>query len=64
MNKDYQLSPEELDEKYNPDGDGEHPTITRSDWRNAVALDETSSGYWEWLSHKLIEQAEESEGNQ
>ena len=55
---DYLLLPVQLDEKYNPDGDGEHPQITRAMWRTAVEQQETISGYWDWLYHKLIEQAE------
>ncbi|QYY33702.1 hypothetical protein K2O51_31140 (plasmid) [Cupriavidus pinatubonensis] len=49
------LSAEQLDDLYNPDGDGEHPQITRSMWRDAVAQQDTASGYWQWLAHKLQE---------
>jgi hypothetical protein len=50
---DHCLNPDQLDEKYNPDGDGEHPTHTRFDWRQAVAEQSTISGYWVWVHHVL-----------
>jgi hypothetical protein len=59
--QDYDLTPEQLDDKYNPDGGGEHPEITREDWAQAVEQGETSSGYWGWLSHKLIEKHEDED---
>ena len=34
---DEHCSADQLDAKYNPDGDGEHPVHTRWDWRQAVA---------------------------
>lgn len=51
------LSAEELDDKYNPDGNGEHPRFQRADWRAAVANDETLVGYWQWVEYQ-IEQEE------
>lgn len=50
---DLELSADELDDKYNPDGDGEHPLITRADWRIEVANEYTISGYWNWLAHRF-----------
>lgn len=50
---DFGLTSEQLDDKYNPDGDGEHPEITRWDWHQAVAERSTVLGYWGWLRHKL-----------
>jgi hypothetical protein len=50
---DYELTAEQLDDKYNLNGDGEHPVLTRDEWRNAVAMHETSSGYWDWLCHRM-----------
>lgn len=47
------LSPEQLDDKYNPDGDGEHPNYTRKDWRFAVENDETLLGYWGWVEFQI-----------
>ncbi len=51
--EDLQLSPEQLDDKYNLDGDGEHPVYPRKAWRDAVAREETLFGYWEWVAYKL-----------
>lgn len=51
--QDADLTPEQLDDKYNPHGDGEHPKHTREDWREAVAQEHTISGYWAWVSHQL-----------
>ena len=53
MKHDADLTPEQLDDKYNPDGEGEHPKYTRDDWREAVAQEYTISGYWAWVSHQL-----------
>jgi hypothetical protein len=44
-----------LDDKYNPEGDGEHPVISRGTWRDAVAQQETISGYWDWTAHRVAE---------
>lgn len=52
---DYELSAEQLDCKYNPDGDGEHPKYTREAWREAVRDKDTIAGYWNWLEHILNE---------
>ncbi len=56
MNNDHCLTPDQLDDKYNPDGDGEHPTHTRFDWRQALAEQSTISGYWVWVHHVLNNQ--------
>jgi hypothetical protein len=53
---DHCLNPEQLDDKYNPDGDGEHPTHTRQDWVYAVSNGVTISGYWVWVHHVLNNQ--------
>ncbi|VVP30160.1 hypothetical protein [Pseudomonas fluorescens] len=50
---DDEMTPAQLDEKYNAAGGGEHPVYTRSDWREAVAQEYTLSGYWEWVAHTL-----------
>jgi hypothetical protein len=50
---DASLSGEELDNEYNPDGEGEHPLMTRHQWRTAVANEETLVGYWDWVSYQL-----------
>ncbi|NLA66717.1 MAG: hypothetical protein GX856_00440 [Gammaproteobacteria bacterium] len=52
-NEDLFLSADQLDVKYNPDGDGEHPWHTRKDWRQEVASESTLLGYWEWVVHKV-----------
>lgn len=50
---DHHLTGAQLDDKYNPDGDGQHPDIGRSEWRAAVDHQETISGYWDWVAHQL-----------
>lgn len=54
---DLNLTADQLDEKYNPEGDGEHPTFTRKDWRQAVRQEETLTGYWVWVEAQLWQQA-------
>jgi hypothetical protein len=54
MNRaDRPLTPEELDDEYNQDGDGEHPEMTRALWRQQVAEQRTIAGYWEWVAYML-----------
>lgn len=48
------LAPDDLDNLYNPHGDGEHPLHPRSAWREQVANEYTISGYWVWVSHMLL----------
>lgn len=55
LGRDKLLSAEQLDEKYNPDGDGEHPVFTRDEWRDAVGNQDTISGYWDWVYHRLTQ---------
>ncbi len=31
----------------------EHPSYTKQDWRDDVANDDTSLGYWEWVLHNV-----------
>lgn len=50
---DDELSPEALEERYSPMGDGEHPEYHRGSWRSDVMELETTSGYWMWVAHKL-----------
>jgi len=50
---DKHCSADQLDAKYNPDGDGEHPVHTRWDWRQAVAQEATISGYWAWVEQMI-----------
>lgn len=53
-------SADELDAEYNKDGDGQHPVHTRAEWRNDVAQENTSLGYWQWLAD-LLEMIEANE---
>lgn len=53
FDEDATLSADQLDAKYNQDGDGEHPTVTRAHWSNAISSQETASGYWDWVQYKL-----------
>ena len=55
--EDAGLSAEDLDYKYNRNGEGEHPKFSRSAWRNAVANEDTTSGYWQWAADQLNEAA-------
>lgn len=56
---DAKLSVDQLDEKYNPDGDGEHYQFTHKLWSEAVSQDQTASGYWVWLKYVLVTEAEQ-----
>lgn len=47
------LSLDQLEERYNPDGDGEHPVHTRARCCEAVQQDLTSVGYWQWVFYQL-----------
>ncbi|QCT95511.1 hypothetical protein FEV13_00560 (plasmid) [Stutzerimonas degradans] len=51
--EDSELSAEQLDDKYNSDGSGEHPMFTRQMWREAVANEDTLRGYWPWLVDEI-----------
>lgn len=51
------MTADELDERYNPNGDGEHPRHTRNDWRDAVSSETTISGYWAWVVYMLLSDA-------
>lgn len=53
IKEDVGLTVEQLDEKYNPEGDGGHPLFTRALWRAEVAGEHTVSGYWDWVHHQL-----------
>lgn len=52
---DSALSPSELDDKYNPEGGGEHPVFRRAHWRQDVAGELTIKGYWEWVADVIQE---------
>lgn len=51
------LTAEQLDCKYNPEGDGEHHTYTRWEWRQAVASQSTIAGYWPWVEYQISQGA-------
>lgn len=50
---DRDLTAEELDQKYNWNGGGEHPDYPREDWREMVRIEDTLLGYWAWVQHQL-----------
>lgn len=54
------LTAAQLDDKYNPDGDGEHPLYLREVWRFDVCERNTLCGYWEWVQVQ-IKEAEDAE---
>ncbi|WKL67374.1 hypothetical protein Q1Z72_01520 [Pseudomonas qingdaonensis] len=53
--EDAGLQSVELEEKYSPVGGGEHPMLTRLMWREAVANDDTISGYWAWVESEIAQ---------
>lgn len=54
--KDWGLTSEQLDSKYNLDGGGQHPGYTRWYWRQDVAGQDTLRGYWDWLVSQLVQE--------
>lgn len=58
LREDRFLSHSMLDDKYNPNGDGEHPYFGRGDWRGAVSREETVSGYWQWVKSRIEQEFE------
>lgn len=53
---DRELTASQLDDKYNPDGDGSHPAYSRHVWRDAVCLGYTLLGYWDWVADQLTQE--------
>lgn len=49
------LSAEQLDEKYNPEGNGTHPLFDRDEWGQVAAAGQTILGYWAWACEKVNE---------
>lgn len=47
------LTGAQLDDRYNQDGDGEHPLFHRAVWIQATSEYETLLGYWDWVSYRL-----------
>jgi hypothetical protein len=50
---DPDLTAEQLERKCNPHDGGEHPIHPRKVWRRYVLNQNTLSGYWDWVSHRL-----------
>lgn len=59
LTMDARLTVEQLEDEYSKDGHGEYPhePLYRSEWRLAVAEDQTISGYWSWVYNKLNDMA-------
>lgn len=53
--EDYDLTADQLEEKYSPAGGGQHPDFTR----NEVANDNTISGYWLWMQSEIDSEQED-----
>lgn len=53
--EDADLTPDQLSEKYDPSGGGQHPEYTRYSWQCAVMSYSTLRGYWDWV-HAQIEE--------
>lgn len=51
--EEQKLTPAQLDDRYNQDGDGEHPLFNRAAWIQATSAHDTLLGYWEWVSYRL-----------
>lgn len=60
---DFGLTEDQLDEKYNPDGDGENPSFPRAEWRGGVENRDTICGYWTWMRCMLREAEDELEAD-
>lgn len=58
VDEDASLTAEQLDDKYNPDGDGRHPIYGEEGWMQDVLNRNTLLGYWEWVRHQLVEESE------
>lgn len=50
-----------LEDRYNPNGDGEHPIHTRDAWILAVQQKVTLRGYWDWAAAQIEEALSASE---
>jgi len=50
---DFNLDASQLERHYSANGDGEHPALTRVDWRSAVNNEDTAAGYWQWIADEL-----------
>lgn len=55
LDHDVELTAEQLDEKYNPEGNGEHPLLRKTNWIDAVKKEDTRSGYWDWVAEAVYD---------
>jgi len=53
------MTADQLDEKYNPDGDGEHPYFPRATWRDEVFNQLTLVGYWDWVVYQISDNSDD-----
>jgi hypothetical protein len=54
--QDSQLTAEQLDDKYNPGGDGRHPIFGEEGWMQEVLQRHTLRGYWDWVAAQIEEE--------
>lgn len=52
-NDENTLLPADLETKYSPVGEGEHPCWPRQLWRHEVLELNTLSGYWDWVFNQI-----------
>lgn len=55
LKDDQDLTAEQLDDKYNPEGDGRHPIFGEESWMLEVMNRQTLVGYWDWVVHEIEE---------
>lgn len=60
--RDMGLSARQLDDQYNPDGDGQHPLFTREAWIAEVKNGDTLVGYWTWVEASILTYVETHPG--
>lgn len=59
LQQDSVLSPDQLDDKYNQDGDGRHPFFGEDGWMQDVMNRNTLSGYWAWVAHQIEDELQD-----
>lgn len=50
---DHDLTPEQLKEKYGPQGN-QHPGYTRQQYDYEVAINHTTADYWTWVRNEVL----------
>lgn len=55
---DYDLTPEQLEEKYGPQGN-QHPSYTRQQYDYEVSINHTKEDYWTWVSNEVFSEEDE-----